>query len=129
MKSNKQLSIQRRNRVRSGLRKRAKDRLRLSVFRSGRHIYAQIIDDEKGATLAAASSLDKDMKSNTQNGKGIEVAGTVGKLIAARAKDVGISKVVFDRGAYLYHGRVKALAEAARESTITERTIKGKRTP
>ena len=118
MKSNKQLSIQRRNRVRSGLRKRAKDRLRLSVFRSGRHIYAQIIDDEKGATLAAASSLDKDMKSNTQNGKGIEVAGTVGKLIAARAKDVGISKVVFDRGAYLYHGRVKALAEAARESGL-----------
>ena len=119
MESSKHLLDKRRKRVRAGLRKRAKNRLRLSVFRSGRHIYAQIIDDAKGQTLAAASSLDKDMKSKGKVGPGKDVAGVVGKLIAARAMEVGISKVVFDRGAYLYHGRVKALAEAAREAGLS----------
>lgn len=119
MKSDKHLFIRRRNRVRSGIRRRARERLRLSVFRSGRHIYAQIIDDLKGETLASASSLDKDMRSSGKVVKGIDVAGAVGKLIASRAKDVGINEVVFDRGAYLYHGRVKALAEAAREAGLS----------
>ena len=119
MELDKHLFDRRRKRVRAGLRRRSKDRLRLSVFRSGRHIYAQIIDDSKGQTLAAASSLDKDMKSKGNIGSGKDIAGIVGKLIASRAKEVGVSKVVFDRGAYLYHGRVKALAEAAREAGLS----------
>lgn len=107
------LAIRRRNRVRSKLRRVAKNsRPRLSVFRSGRHIYAQVIDDAAGATLAAASSNDKEFK--TGKGWNIEGASEVGKLIAERAKAAGVSDVVFDRGSYLFHGRVKALAEAAR---------------
>ena len=119
MKSNQLLSSRRRNRVRAGISKRAKGRFRLSVFRSGRHIYAQVIDDSKGRTLAAASSLDKDMRSKEKNKPGMDVAGAVGKLIASRSKDAGINKVVFDRGAYLYHGRVRALADAAREAGLS----------
>ena len=119
MELDKQLFIRRRKRVRAGLQRRARNRPRLSVFRSGRHIYAQIIDDSKGQTLAAASSLDKDVKSRGNVGSGKDVAGVVGKLIASRAKEVGVNKVVFDRGAYLYHGRVKALAEAAREAGLS----------
>lgn len=119
MDSDKHLFIRRRKRVRAGLRRRAKNRLRLTVFRSGRHIYAQIIDDSKGQTLAAASSLDKDLKSKGKIGSGKDVAGVVGNLIASRAKEVGVNEVVFDRGAYLYHGRVKALAEAAREAGLS----------
>ncbi len=111
------LAIRRRNRVRTKLRRVAKsERPRLSVFRSGRHIYAQIIDDNQGCTLAAASSNEKEFKSG--KGWNVEGASEVGKLIGARAKDVGVSDVVFDRGAYLFHGRVKALAEAARESGL-----------
>ena len=111
------LAIRRRSRVRAKLRRVAKsERPRLSVFRSGRHIYAQIIDDKQGCTLAAASSNDKEFKSG--KGWNVEGASEVGKLIGARAKDVGVSDVVFDRGAYLFHGRVKALAEAARESGL-----------
>jgi large subunit ribosomal protein L18 len=87
-------------------------RARLSVFRSGRQIYAQVIDDIKGVTLAAASTLDEDIKGKT--GANTEAAEKVGKLVAERAKKAGVKKVVFDRGRYLYHGRVKALAEGAR---------------
>ena len=119
MKSNQLLSSRRRNRVRAGISKRAKGRFRLSVFRSGRHIYAQVIDDSEGRTLAAASSLDKDMRSKGKMKPGMDVSGAVGKLIASRAKDAGINKVVFDRGAYLYHGRVRALADAAREAGLS----------
>ena len=118
MKSSKQLSKRRGGRVRGRLRKRANDRARLSVFRSGQHIYAQIIDDIQGATVASASSLDKDLKNKLKNGGSVDAAGEVGKLIAARAKDAGVAEVVFDRGPYLYHGRVKALAEAAREAGL-----------
>lgn len=91
-------------------------RPRLSVFRSGKQIYAQIIDDLAGKTLAAASSLDKDLK--VKSGANVEAATAVGKLVAERAKKAGVNKVVFDRGRFLYHGRVKALAEAAREGGL-----------
>ena len=87
-------------------------RPRLSVFRSGQHIYAQVIDDLKGVTLAAASTLEGDLKSKKTTNK--DAAGEIGKLVAERAKKAGVSKVVFDRGRYIYHGRVKALAEGAR---------------
>lgn len=89
---------------------------RLNVFRSNNNIFAQIIDDEKGATLVSASSLDKELK--LQNGGNVEAATKVGELIAKRAKEAKISKVVFDRGGYLYHGRVKSLADAARENGL-----------
>ena len=91
-------------------------RPRLSVHRSGRQIYAQVIDDIKGVTLAAASSLDKDLK--LKKGDGVEAAQQVGKLVAERAKKAGVSKVQFDRGGFIYHGRVKALAEGAREGGL-----------
>ncbi|MFN3725526.1 MAG: 50S ribosomal protein L18 [Allosphingosinicella sp.] len=105
----------RRQRVRTSLRKRAGDRLRLSVHRSGRHIYAQVIDDRAGKTVAAASTLEKDAK-----GPGATVASAqeVGKRIAERAKAAGVSRVIFDRGGFLFHGRVKALADAAREGGL-----------
>ena len=92
------------------------DAPRLNVFRSNSNIFAQIIDDTKGVTLVSASSIDKDLK--LENGGNTEAAVKVGELIAKRAKDAKITKVVFDRGGYLYHGRVKALAEAARENGL-----------
>lgn len=91
-------------------------RPRLSVHRTNKAIYAQVIDDVKGVTLASASSLDKDATS--KNGGNVEAAGKVGKLVAERAKKAGVKKVQFDRGAFLYHGRVKALAEGAREGGL-----------
>ena len=93
-------------------------RARLSVFRSSKHIYAQLIDDVKGATLAAASSLEKTRREGAKTGADIAAAKAVGKLIAERAKEKGIKDVVFDRGGYLYHGRIKALADAAREGGL-----------
>lgn len=87
---------------------------RLSVFRSSKQIYAQVIDDAKGVTLCAASTLDADLKSTLKAGGNVAAAEKVGKLVAERAKKAGVKKVMFDRGAYLYHGRVKALAEGAR---------------
>ncbi|WP_342642015.1 50S ribosomal protein L18 [Rhodoligotrophos ferricapiens] len=105
-------------RVRKALKARAYGRPRLSVFRSHKNIYAQIIDDEKGVTLAAASTLEADVKGTLKTGGDIGAASVVGKLIAERAKGAGVSAVVFDRGGYLYHGRVKALAEAAREGGL-----------
>src|SRR5215470_10140013 len=93
-------------------------RPRLAVFRSNKHIYAQIIDDLKGTTLIAASTLDADAKTDVKHGGNIAAAKAVGKLVAERAQAKGIQAVLFDRGGYLYHGRVKALAEAAREAGL-----------
>ncbi len=93
-------------------------RARLSVFRSSKHIHAQLIDDVKGHTLVAASSLEKSLREGRKTGANIDAAKAVGKLIAERAKEKGITDVVFDRGGYIYHGRVKALAEAAREGGL-----------
>ena len=106
----------RRRRVRTALRARSSGKPRLSVHRSGRHIYAQLIDDAAGVTLASASTLDKDLKGKTGATK--DGAASVGKAIAERAKKAGVSKVVFDRGGFLFHGRVKALADAAREGGL-----------
>ena len=106
----------RRRRVRSVLRARASGKPRLSVHRSGRHIYAQVIDDAAGKTLASASTLDKDLKGKAAATR--EGAAEVGKAIAERAKKAGVDRVVFDRGGFLFHGRVKALADAAREGGL-----------
>ena len=106
----------RKRRVRSALRARASGKPRLSVHRSGRHIYAQVIDDAAGKTVAAASTLDKDVK--VKSGANAEAAAAVGKALAAKAKKAGVDKVVFDRGGFLFHGRVKALADAAREGGL-----------
>ena len=94
------------------------ERPRLNVFRSSKHVYAQIIDDTKGVTLVSASTLDKELRDQIQNGGNVDAAQKVGALVAQRAKAKGIEKVVFDRGGYLYHGRVKALADAAREAGL-----------
>ena len=113
-------SIQRRAaRVRRQLKKVAGDRPRLSVHRSSKHIYAQVIDDANGHTLAAASTLEKDLKGSLKTGADSAAAAAVGKLLAERATKAGVKEVVFDRGAYIYHGRVKALAEAAREGGLS----------
>ena len=106
----------RRRRVRTTLKSRASGKPRLSIHRSGRHIYAQVIDDAAGNTLAAASTLDKDLKGKTGATK--DGAAQVGKTLAERAKAAGVSRVVFDRGGFLFHGRVKALADAAREGGL-----------
>ena len=106
----------RRRRVRTSLLAKRGLRARLSVHRSGRHIYAQVIDDEAGKTLVAASTLEKDARGQT--GATTDAASAVGKVISERAKKAGVTKVVFDRGGFLYHGRVKALAEAAREGGL-----------
>jgi len=94
------------------------ERPRLNVFRSNKHIYAQVIDDLAGHTLVSASSIDKELKGKLSRGSNIEAAKMVGALVAKRAIEKGVKKVVFDRGGYLYHGRVKALAEAAREGGL-----------
>jgi len=108
----------RQGRVRGLLRRAAGERKRLSVYRSSKHIYAQVIDDDRGVTLASASSIEKTTREGLKTGAGVDAAKAVGKLIAERAKEKGITDVVFDRGAYLYHGRVRALAEAAREGGL-----------
>ena len=114
-----QSTIERRAyRVRRAIRQSANSRLRLSVFRSSKHIYAQVIDDQSGKTVAAASTLDKDLKAALPKGSDTAAAGAVGKLVAERAIKAGVKDVVFDRGGYIYHGRVKALAEAAREAGL-----------
>ncbi|SFM34191.1 large subunit ribosomal protein L18 [Paenibacillus sp. 1_12] len=94
------------------------ERPRLNIFRSSKHMYAQLIDDVKGVTIASASTQDKELKENIGNGGNAEAARKVGALIAERAKQSGVEKIVFDRGGYLYHGRVKALADAAREAGL-----------
>jgi large subunit ribosomal protein L18 len=113
-------SIQKRaQRVRRQLKKVAGERLRLSVHRSSKNIYAQVIDDTKGHTVAAASTLDKDLKSKLKTGADAAAAAAVGKLVAERAVKAGVKEVIFDRGPYIYHGRVKALADAAREGGLS----------
>jgi len=119
MQTSKQLHTRRKQRVRSAIRRSASGRPRLSVFRSGKHIYAQIIDDAAGKTLAAASSVDSALKAKLKGGADKSAAAEVGKLVAERAVAAGIKEVVFDRGGYLFHGRVKALADAAREGGLT----------
>jgi large subunit ribosomal protein L18 len=106
------------SRVRRVLRKVSVGRPRLSVHRSSEHIYAQVIDDSEGRTLAAASTLEKDLRASLKTGADKAAAEAVGKLVAERAKAAGVTAVVFDRGAYLYHGRVKALADGAREGGL-----------
>ncbi len=112
------VSERRKARVRRAIRKAANGRPRLSVHRTHKQIYAQIIDDEKGVTIAAASTLEKDLKGAVKSGANVEAAAQIGKAIAERAVKAGVTEVVFDRGAYLYHGRVKALADAAREGGL-----------
>ncbi len=119
MENPKSLFLRRQERTRTRLRKAAGDRPRLSVFRSSKHIYVQLIDDKAGTTLAAASSVDKELKGKLKTGADIEAAKEVGKLIATRAAAAGVTQVVFDRGGYVFHGRVKALADAAREAGLS----------
>jgi large subunit ribosomal protein L18 len=114
----KDRTLRRKAIVRRAVRVAAGSRKRLSVHRSSKHIYAQVIDDVKGATVAAASSLEKDMRGSLKTGANVDAAKAVGKLVAQRAIEKGIKDVVFDRGSYLYHGRVKALADAAREGGL-----------
>jgi large subunit ribosomal protein L18 len=118
MSKQKITSGRRKTRVRLQVKRAANGRPRLSVFRSSKHIYAQIIDDVKGATLVAASSMEKEQRAGAKTGANIEAASAVGKLVAERAAKSGIKDVVFDRGKYLYHGRIKALADAAREGGL-----------
>ncbi len=118
MSTNQELRDRRRERLRFHLRRKSAGRPRLSVFRSGKNMYAQIIDDSAGRTLAAASTLDQGLRTALKTGADKEAAAAVGKLVAERAIAAGVKEVVFDRGSYLYHGRVKALAEAAREGGL-----------
>jgi large subunit ribosomal protein L18 len=105
-------------RVRKTVRQAANGRPRLSVFRSSKHIYAQVIDDNEGHTVAAASSRDKELSSALKTGADKAAAAEVGMLLAKRAKEAGVEAVVFDRGGYIYHGRIKALADAARKGGL-----------
>jgi large subunit ribosomal protein L18 len=109
----------RKRRIRTKLRQVSAGRLRLSVYRSNCNIYAQIIDDEKAVTIAAASTVDKEIKTSLKSGSNKDAAIAVGQLIAKKATKAGVKKVYFDRSGYLYHGRVKALAEAARENGLS----------
>jgi large subunit ribosomal protein L18 len=111
-------TLRRKATVRRAVRAAANGRARLHVHRSGKHIYAQVIDDVKGTTLAWASSIEKDMRGSLKSGANVEAAKAVGKLVAQRAVEKGVKDVVFDRGGYLYHGRIKALADAAREGGL-----------
>ncbi|MCA3642275.1 MAG: 50S ribosomal protein L18 [Methylobacterium sp.] len=108
----------RKARVRRQVRAAANGRPRLSVFRSSKQIYAQVIDDAKGVTIVSASTVEKDLRGSLKTGADIEAAKAIGKLVAERARKAGVTQVVFDRGSYLYHGRVKALAEGAREGGL-----------
>ena len=115
----KQLQERRTKRQRYRIRQHSSGRPRLSVFRSSKHIYAQVIDDAKGVTVAAASSIEKDVKGKLKTGADKAAAAEVGKLLAERAVKAGVAEVVFDRGGYIYHGRVKSLADAAREGGLS----------
>jgi large subunit ribosomal protein L18 len=109
----------RKARIRRTIKAAAGSRPRLSVFRSSKHIYAQVIDDKAGATMASASSMEKDLRGSLKTGADVGAAKAVGKLVAERAAAKGVKEVVFDRGSYLYHGRIKALADAAREGGLS----------
>ena len=119
MANSKQLFRRRQGRTRQKLQRKSVQRPRLSVFRSGKHIYAQVIDDAEKVTLVSASTLEKDMRSKQKTGANVDAAGQVGKALAERAIAKGVKEVVFDRGGYKFHGRVKALAEAAREGGLS----------
>ena len=119
MSTNLSLQTRRRQRLRYQLRQKSTGRPRLSVFRSSLHIYAQVIDEGSGKILAAASTLDKSLREGLKTGANVAAAQAVGKLVAERAVAAGVKAVVFDRGGYLFHGRVKALADAAREGGLT----------
>lgn len=118
MNTPRKLYEKRKARVRTALKAAANGKMRLSVFRSSKNIYAQVIDDIKGATIASASTLDKEVRANITKSSDIEAAKYVGKVVAERAVKNGVSEVVFDRGGYAYHGRVKALADSAREAGL-----------
>ena len=118
MSNKNEALLRRKARVRRALKATANGRPRLSVFRSSKQIYVQVIDDAAGRTLAAASSLDKDLKASLKTGADKAAAEAVGTLVAERAKAAGVTKVVFDRSGYIFHGRVKALADAAREGGL-----------
>ena len=118
MKDTKRLFDRRKKRNRFNIRRAAKGKPRLSVFRSGKHIYVQIIDDVQGRTLAASSTVDKEVRAKLQTCATMEAASVVGSAIAEQAKKAGIEDVIFDRGGYNYHGRVRALADAAREGGL-----------
>jgi large subunit ribosomal protein L18 len=118
MKTTREKSIRRAQRTRTKLRKLASGKPRLSVARSHKNISAQIIDDEKGLTVAAASTLEKDLRTKLKSTSDTAAAQHIGELIAERAKKAGVEDVVFDRGSYMFHGRVKALADAAREGGL-----------
>jgi large subunit ribosomal protein L18 len=118
MASTRKTNERRKARVRRGIQARAYGRLRLSVFRSSKQIYAQIIDDAAGVTRVSASTLEKDQRDSLKTGADVAAARLIGKLLAERALASGIKDVVFDRGGYIYHGRVKALAEGAREGGL-----------
>jgi large subunit ribosomal protein L18 len=115
----KQLHTRRSQRVRTAIRTKAIGRVRLSIHRSGNHLYAQVIDDAQGKTLAAASTLDKDLKGKLKSTSSTEAAKAVGTLVAKRALEAKVKEVVFDRGGFLFHGRIKALADAAREAGLS----------
>jgi large subunit ribosomal protein L18 len=114
----KKLFDRRQRRTRYNVKRLGNGKPRLSIFRSGKHVYAQVIDDLQGRTLAAASSLDKELRGSLKTGANTDAATAVGRAVAERAVKAGVSQVVFDRGGYFYHGRVKALAEAAREAGL-----------
>lgn len=118
MNTPQKLFEKRKSRVRTALKAAANGKMRLSVFRSGKHIYAQIIDDNKSATVVSASTLDKDVRDNIKKSSTVEAASFIGKLVAEKALKSGVNEVVFDRGGYIYHGRVKALADAARAAGL-----------
>jgi large subunit ribosomal protein L18 len=118
MANSKQAFERRRDRVRRSIQKAANGRPRLSVFRSSKQIYAQIIDDAKGHTIVSASTIETDLKGSLKTGADVAAAAAVGKLVAERAVAAGVKQVVFDRGGYMFHGRVKALADAAREGGL-----------
>jgi len=119
MTGNKELLERRRRRVRWAIAQRGRGRPRLSVFRSNKHIYAQLIDDGRGVTIAAASTIDKALRGKLKSGGDAAAAREVGKLLADRAIEAGAKEVVFDRGGYVFRGRVKALADAAREAGLS----------
>jgi large subunit ribosomal protein L18 len=118
MKTPREKMMRRAQRVRARLRKQANGRPRLSVVRSSKNIAVQVIDDQRGITLASASTQEKEFRAQTTNGCTAEAATAIGKLIAERATKAGIEEVVFDRGGYIFHGRIKALADAAREGGL-----------
>ena len=118
MNTPRELFQKRKERVRTALKNAANGKMRLSVFRSGKHIYAQIIDDAKGVTVVSASTLDKDVRGKIAKSSNIEAETFIGNLVAEKAVKSGVSEVVFDRGGYIYHGRVKALADAARAAGL-----------